>query len=429
MTDHDEISPRDLEEHTESSSLLSSQSKSKAEVAKKKARTALILALIFTTIFMVAEVVGGYVANSLAIMTDAAHLLTDIGAMLLSLFAMWIASHPPTSQMSFGFHRAEILGALASVLTIWGLTGVLIYEAILRIIHPPDHVDGKIMFFVACGGLFINVLDAFILHWGSGGHGHSHGLGGGHGHAHGGGGHGHAHGDKKKKKTKNIQDGDEEGHDHGHGHDHGKKKEKKDKKGHGHSHDEGGHGHSHEGEGHGHDHGKKKEKKKEGPTNINVHSAFIHVLGDCLQSIGVMGASALIWAKPEWKIADPIVTFIFAGLVLLTTIRLLKQCLTVLMEGVPQGLSQQEVETDLEEIPHVVEVHDLHIWSLTVGSPSLSVHLILSPEGDADIALGQANQMLRSKHGIMHTTIQIERQTAGQCDNLTFHGQKHKHMI
>jgi len=333
---------------------------------KKKARYSLILALILTTIFMVGEIIGGWVANSLAIMTDAAHLLTDIGAMLLSLFAMWIANRPPTSSLSFGFHRAEILGALASVLMIWLLTGILIYEGIQRIINPPDSVNGKIMFIIACGGLFINILDAIILHWGAGGHGHSHG-----GHSHAGGG-GHSHQKKKKKQSHshliatNVEDQDPEN----------------------------------------------KIEDKKSVRNINVHSAYIHVLGDCFQSIGVMIASALIWIKPNWKIADPITTFIFSIIVLMTTIQLLKQSLGVLMEAVPSDIKVSEVREDLlDRIPGVSEVHDLHIWSITLGKPALSVHLTISPEVDSEVVLQMANKILDEEYSIKHTTIQIEKPT------------------
>eukprot|EP01112_Ceratiomyxa_fruticulosa_P018804 TRINITY_DN6067_c0_g1_i1.p1 TRINITY_DN6067_c0_g1~~TRINITY_DN6067_c0_g1_i1.p1 ORF type:complete len:449 (-),score=103.35 TRINITY_DN6067_c0_g1_i1:174-1520(-) len=397
---------------------------SKVDPAKKKARRALMLALFFTSIFMAGEVVGGYFANSLAIMTDAAHLLTDIGAMLLSLFAMWLAARPPTAEMTFGFHRAEILGALASVLTIWALTGVLIYEAILRILHPPDKVDGKLMFFVALGGLCINILDAVILHYGAGGHGHSHGLGGGggHGHSHGG---GNDHGSHKKKDKKEHKEGHEHKHkDKEHKHKEHKHKEKEfagtsaniqgESSDH-HDHDD--HGHSH-----------KDKKKKKDIKNINVYSAYIHVLGDCVQSVGVMAASGLIWWRPDWKLADPIVTFVFGALVLFTTVRLLRQSLSVLMEGVPQGLSQDEVTMDLLNLEDVEEVHDLHIWSLTVGSPSLSVHLTVGPDCDSHAVLIRANQMLNKNHGISHTTIQIEVvqvERAEACGNVVFHGGKH----
>ncbi|EAL65581.1 hypothetical protein DDB_G0283629 [Dictyostelium discoideum AX4] len=332
--------------------------------SKKKARYSLILALTLTTIFMVGEIVGGYFANSLAIMTDAAHLLTDIGAMFLSLFAMWISQHPPTSSMSFGFHRAEILGALVSVLMIWALTGVLVYEAIQRILYPPDAVDGKIMFIIASCGLFINIIDAIILHWGSGGHGHSHG--GGHGHSHGIGG-----GTQKKKSKKNRllnnqgQDIEDLGGENG--------------------------------------------KNKKGVRNINVHSAYIHVLGDCFQSIGVMVASCIIWVHPHWKIADPITTLIFSVIVLGTTIKLLRESLGVLMEGVPPEIDVSEVKGDLSEIEGVTEVHDLHIWSITLGRPALSVHLTILPTIDPEEILSIANKILLEDYEINHTTIQIEK--------------------
>jgi solute carrier family 30 (zinc transporter), member 2 len=110
---------------------------------------------VLRAVTQVGEVVGGYMAHSLAVMTDAAHLFTDVGALLLSLFAMWLSGRPRTRRMSFGFHRAEILGAVLSVLMIWALTGVLVYEAVLRVLKPVQ-VKGDLMFIVASCGLFIS---------------------------------------------------------------------------------------------------------------------------------------------------------------------------------------------------------------------------------------------------------------------------------
>jgi zinc transporter 2 len=262
----------------------------------------------------VVEIIGGFYAGSLAIMTDAAHLLTDVAAMLLSLFAMWLTNRPANSKSSFGYHRAEIIGALFSVLTIWGLVGVLAYEAILRLIADSkregrsvasacvkkknekrkhlliplsvcfictllgDPVDGKVMTIIGCLGLGVNIIDAFILWWGNAPHGHSHAGGGGHGHSHGGG----SHAEKKKKST-SVSSPGEHGHSHeagsssgGHGHSHeaaahGHSHEGRE---HGHSHEarepapsheegSGKHGHSHEGGDHGHSHAKKKDPKSD----------------------------------------------------------------------------------------------------------------------------------------------------------------------
>ena len=91
------------------------------------------------------EIAGGYLANSLAIMTDAAHLCSDMAGLFISLFAVWMGRKPATSTHTFGFQRAEIAGATASVFLIWALTGILVYEAINRIINPVHAVDGKIM--------------------------------------------------------------------------------------------------------------------------------------------------------------------------------------------------------------------------------------------------------------------------------------------
>ncbi len=113
--------------------------------------------------FMLIEVAGGLIANSLALISDAMHLFTDVGAFLLSLIALKIARRPSTPEMSYGYHRAEILGALASAVSLWALSGVLIYEAITRLFHPPE-VQGPIVFVVAFLGLIANLLMMRVLH-------------------------------------------------------------------------------------------------------------------------------------------------------------------------------------------------------------------------------------------------------------------------
>lgn len=123
---------------------------------------ALWKAVVVTAVFMVVELIGGLLANSLALISDAAHMLTDIGAMLLSLFVFWISKRPYTSKMSFGYHRAEILGALGSGLSIWLIAGILIYQAILRLMAPPE-VKGPMVFVVAVIGLAANLISMRLL--------------------------------------------------------------------------------------------------------------------------------------------------------------------------------------------------------------------------------------------------------------------------
>jgi cobalt-zinc-cadmium efflux system protein len=126
-------------------------------------RKALNTALMIAFIFMIVEVVGGIVANSLALISDALHLFTDVGALGLSLVVLKIAHLPSTPKMSYGYHRAEILGALASALSLWALCGVLIYQAITRFIAPPE-VKGPIVFIIASIGLIANITMMRTLH-------------------------------------------------------------------------------------------------------------------------------------------------------------------------------------------------------------------------------------------------------------------------
>ncbi|TDH74470.1 hypothetical protein CCR75_003068 [Bremia lactucae] len=348
----------------------------------KRAQRKLQLACMCSLLFMCAEIFGGFLAGSLAIMTDAAHLLSDVAGFCISLFAIWISTLPASSRLSFGFQRAEVIGAVTSVLVIWVLTGVLVYAAVERFMEclkpdPKEHVDGKLMFIVACIGLCVNLVLMQIL---------------GHGHSHGGGGHGHSHGAENS---------------HGHAHGGNDSRSKSDEKEHGQGYSHANHGRSHGNYSHGDleigqedviDATKKLE-------NLNIQAAYIHALGDFVQSVGVCIAGGLIWYKPEWQIADPIATFIFSLLVLATTIEIVRDSIHVLMEGTPEGIHADVIEQGLRRCSSVVAVHDLHIWSLSAGLPSLSVHLV---SDDAETALHAAQRFLMSK-GITHTTIQIEK--------------------
>lgn len=131
---------------------------------------ALHLALWIAVVFMLIEIIGGYLANSLALISDALHMFTDVGALLLGVIVVKIIKRPSTHVMSYGYHRAEILGALASAASLWALCGVLVYEAILRLIRP-EEVQGPIVFVIATLGLIANLIMMRILH-----HGQSHSL-------------------------------------------------------------------------------------------------------------------------------------------------------------------------------------------------------------------------------------------------------------
>ncbi|GAB4819948.1 hypothetical protein N2152v2_006994 [Parachlorella kessleri] len=151
----------------------------------KSTQRKLILALIFAFLFMIVEVVGGIYAHSLAVITDAAHLLSDVSGFAVSALAAVYAAKRSQEHFSYGYHRVEVLGALASILSVWLVTGVLLFEAVNRIITP-EPVNGKVMFILALTGVAVNILLVVIL-----GHSHDHAHGG-HSHSHGG--HSHSHG-------------------------------------------------------------------------------------------------------------------------------------------------------------------------------------------------------------------------------------------
>uniref|UniRef100_A0A803PMM2 Metal tolerance protein 1-like n=2 Tax=Cannabis sativa TaxID=3483 RepID=A0A803PMM2_CANSA len=345
----------------------------------------LLTAVVLCVIFMSVEVVGGIKANSLAILTDAAHLLSDVAAFAISLFSIWASGWEATPRQSYGFFRIEILGALVSIQMIWLLAGILVYEAIARLVNETGEVKGFLMFAVSAFGLVVNIAMALLL-----GHDHGHG-----GHDHGHGGHHHSHGD------------------HGDTH-HGISVTRH-------------HHHHHGSPSHHDDHGDdttaplfKNHCEDETQTesgvkhkkqwNVNIQGAYLHVLGDSIQSVGVMIGGAVIWYKPEWKIIDLICTLIFSVVVLGTTIRMLRNILEVLMESTPREIDATKLEKGLCEMDEVVAIHELHIWAITVGKVLLACHVIVKSDADADMVLDKVINYIKREYNISHVTIQIERE-------------------
>ncbi|GLI59526.1 hypothetical protein VaNZ11_001418 [Volvox africanus] len=588
-----------------------SDGSSKNNAEHRKVQRKLLIACILCVIFMVVEVVGGYLAHSIAIMSDAAHMLSDVAGFAVSLFAAWAVTRKSHVSYSFGYHRIEILGALASVLAIWAVTGALVFEAVMRMLYP-EPVNGKLMFLVACAGIAFNLVIAVVLaehhvhgpgscHSHGHTHGHSHGLGvqdgaqhrhshsgdgsgasersscsglvsgeddqqagescciitmplaspavgaaaasvgpagsgvalpvvsaliregghevplvvdvqkvtamtvsgpavlptpesqatsvagccsGGAGAAVGAGGgvpapeaadgsdreesHGHGHGREHGQghvcrhgskvsavmatgvtneagpkgtvaHSHSSSDDDDDGihhhlyhhehshchkhkhgaeasgHGHGHGHEHSHGHGHEHSYGHGHGHSHGhGHGHSH---GHGHRHGHSHAHghghgrgHSHGHDNINLRSALLHVVGDLLQSIGVAAAGGLIWWKqddPRWQIADPICTFVFAVLVVMTTRGIIAEITHTLMERTPQHVNLATVTRAMTMMDGILDVHDLHVWNLSMGLPILTAHVHIAESANADAVLRGLEAYVRDSLGIQHSTIQI----------------------
>jgi len=287
-----------------------------ADVAGNRRRLAVALGL--TATYMVAEVVGGIAANSLALLADAGHMFSDAAALGLSLVAVVLAQRPATSQRTYGFHRAEILAALTNGAALLVLSVLIAREAWERLSAPPE-VQGGLMLAVAFGGLVINLANLRIL---SGGR----------------------------------------------------------------------------------------------ESNLNVRGAWLHVMADTLGSVGAISAGAAIYFF-GWRWADPVASFIIASLVLYSAWGLVRETLDVLMEGVPRGISIEEVTESLKGLPGVQDAHDLHVWSLTSGRNIATIHLVISEDADHQGIIDAANRTLADRFAIQHATIQVEHdELASQCN-------------
>mmetsp|Transcript_36086 Transcript_36086/g.103620 ORF Transcript_36086/g.103620 Transcript_36086/m.103620 type:complete len:299 (-) Transcript_36086:699-1595(-) len=169
----------------------------------------------------------------------------------------------------------------------------------------------------------------------------------------------------------------------------------------------GGHG-QHDGHHHSRGRGGGGKQKDQQHRSMNLQAAYIHALGDLLQSLGVLIAALCIWYNPGWHLADPLCTFIFSIFVMWTTFGIIKEATNVLMEGTPEGIDLEDLQSDLSAIPGVVEVHDLHVWSLSIGHPALAVHIVTAEEPLAREILTTATEICQSSYNILHTTIQVD---------------------
>lgn len=366
-----------------------------------KARRQLIIACILCLIFMIGELTGGILANSLAIATDAAHLLTDFASFLISLFSILLASRPPTKRMSFGWYRAEVMGALLSVLLIWVITGILVYMAVERVISDEYEINATVMLVTAGCGVVFNLMMGVVLHEHIPGHGHGHSYS-------------HSHGGTRASSSASLSRSSSTPRQ--------KSVEAVANDSNGLTLDSVDHQtfatESLEGEAidlRMTDGRIVIEQPKE-KRNINVRAAFIHVVGDLVQSFGVLIAAYIIYYKPEYKLADPICTFVFSILVLFTTITILVDILNVLMEGAPRSVSFNEVKESLCSIEGVKELHNLRLWSLTVNKTALSVHLALDNSVSAQEVLSVAGRLMRDRFGIYECTVQTEEYVEEMSD-------------
>uniref|UniRef100_A0A182PNI1 Cation efflux protein cytoplasmic domain-containing protein n=1 Tax=Anopheles epiroticus TaxID=199890 RepID=A0A182PNI1_9DIPT len=493
--------------------------KSSTESYGKAEKRKLMWATLFTVAFMTAEFVGGYLSGSLAIMTDAAHLLSDCISFVISIISIWISNRPADARMSFGYRRVEVLGALLSIFGIWALTAVLVIMSANRLIEGDYEIDADTMIVVAILGVVMNIVTAFILHGScsvvphSHSHGHSHG---GHSHSHHShSSHGHSHISRPRSKTPQLiaprlslsrscsplprrflraQSCDEKkcdkleqliisnfppspqtasplsSHQNSRHNsfaltgDHVQRpnldtiltnarlklhKEslrqrmsidaglnspdlisssklaysristdpESSTRAHSEDDERGERMSQSSLEHHSHHHHQQQQQQQEqcssvvhdDSSNLNVRAAIIHVIGDFIQSIGVLVAAIVIKFAPHLKAFDPICTFVFSLIVLVTTVRIFRDSMRILTDAVPLEISLERLSSELSYIEGVKAVHDLRVWSVSTGWNVMTVHLMIDPLANASEILSTADHIARNDFRIKHSTVQIEK--------------------
>jgi cobalt-zinc-cadmium efflux system protein len=265
--------------------------------------------LVLTATYMVVEAIGGWLTNSLALLADAGHMLTDVGGLGLALIATWMADRTAPPEKTYGYYRLEILAAIANAVALVVISLIILYEAYQRFQSPPA-VRGLEMMAIATGGLLINLIGIGLL--------------------------------------------------------------------------------SHRRH-----------------TSFNVRGAFLHIFGDALGSVGAITAGLLIW-QWGWTTADPLFSVITAVLIIYCAWRLIRDSVNVLLEATPAHIDIEAVKQALRQVSGVLDLHDLHIWTITPGREALSAHIVLCEGACYKTTLGLLQDRLKQEFGIDHATLQLE---------------------
>lgn len=273
------------------------------------------LALGLTFTFLMAEVVGGLLTHSLALLSDAAHMMTDAVGLAIALAAIRIARRPTDRKRTFGYYRFEILAATFNAVILIFVAAYILYEAYERLTSPPK-IQSTGMLVVAVIGLVVNFISMRLLQSGS-------------------------------------------------------------------------------------------------DRSLNLKGAYLEVWSDMIGSLGVIIAAILIHFT-GWTWVDALVAAGIGVWVLPRTWIVLKESLNILLEGIPDGVDLDAIETQLLATPGIASIHDLHVWALTSGKNSLTVHVVSVPDSDEQSVLHDVRKSIAEKFGIHHSTVQIE---ATACDD------------
>ena len=273
-------------------------------------------------VFFVVEVVGGLVTNSLALLSDAAHMLTDLVGLGMALAAIHVANRASArTDRTFGLYRLEILAALANAVLLLGVGVYVLIEAIMRV-RDPEPIEGGLMLVLALVGLAVNVIAMFLLREGAN-------------------------------------------------------------------------------------------------ESLNVKGAYLEVLADLLASVGVVAAAVII-GLTGWDYADPLIAGLIGVFIFPRTVKLGAQALRVLVQAAPPEIDVDALHDELAGLPGVVDVHDLHVWTLTSEMEVASAHLMVAAGTDTHAVLDQARELLGTSYNVHHATLQIEPDDHRGCDEVNW---------
>jgi cobalt-zinc-cadmium efflux system protein len=273
---------------------------------------ALAVALILTLGYSVVEALAGWWAGSLALLSDAGHMLGDAASLGIAAFAAWAAQRAPSPRHSYGFGRAEIVAGFVNAALMVAVLVWITVAAVERLLDPQP-VRGEAVAAVALVGLLVNGAVALVL--------------------------------------------------------------------------------------------------AKGEKNINTRGALLHVMGDLLGSVAALVAGAVI-ATTGWTPIDPLLSLFICALILISSLRLLREALHALMEGTPLHLSLDQIGRSIAGVERVRSVHDLHVWTLSSNRIALSAHLVLDDLSEWERVLPAVSAMLAARYRIDHVTLQPEAGTA-----------------
>ena len=271
---------------------------------------ALWVSLALTLLLGVIQIGGAVAFDSLALISDAVHNLSDAVAVLLAVGAAWLAGLPPRGARTFGYRRAEVLAAVVNAVLLIVLSAGLGYEAITRLLNPQP-VAGEGVAVISVIAIVLNLIPVLLL----------------------------------------LRAG--------------------------------------------------------ARKNLNANATMLHFASDVLSSFAAFVAGLVI-ILTGWNQADPIASLIVVALIVVASLRVLRDAVRVLLEEAPPGIDPATIGQRIANVPGVCDVHDLHIWQITDGFPALSAHVVIDPGVDAHHALHEVQKAIASCCDIEHTTIQID---------------------